>query len=165
MIYTKTGEILILGKVAKEHPYRQVGTYDNMPKITLIYSVFGDTLEHDTLSTLIGIQPSRKWHMGDPLPSYPTKTRPDTAWVLELEPLDGWDVTILLKKLTEILSPVSKELGEYIDKEHLESQLDVVAEMTPDNKPALYFPVEFIELAGRLRMAIDIDQYIYEPKP
>lgn len=132
-----------------------------MTKIKLILAIYGDLLDPQHFSKLSKITPTSFWLKGDIISKYKTKpTRKETCWEYSSEFMD----LLYLEELTNVLckkfNPTIKETSDYIDKNNLETKLDIVIEIINPETPVLYFNREFIELIAKMKGEIDIDMYL-----
>jgi hypothetical protein len=131
-----------------------------MTQIKLLFSIFGDLFNPETLSDILKISPIAFWSKGDLVPNRNIElVRKETCWEYStgfIQTLNFEDVSVQFIKL---INPNIHLLEKYIGENKLQTKIDIVVEIVNDEKPSLYIGKDFIELLVRINGEIDIDLY------
>lgn len=133
-----------------------------MTQIKLIFSVFGDLLDHRSFSKLSGIEPTAFWDKGDVVPNRKKILRQETCWEYSTGYIGTLDVQILCVNFFQKFKPNAEEIISYIGQNDLETKFDIVVEIKNNQIPSLSFNVEFLELVAKLNGSLDIDLYVLD---
>ena len=134
-----------------------------------------EDFDPDTLTSLLGITPTKVWRQGDVLRS--GRRRAATVWWWETRERVEWDSEALVLEVLEVFEPVAEQLAEARRRWGLTMQVGLVISMygmiqtDPDNEigvdvstPALAFAMETLRRLVRLGASLDVDQYLIAPE-
>lgn len=133
-----------------------------MTQIKLIISVFGDLLKPKEFSEISGLKPTSFWFKNDTIPNRKIKIkRKETCWEYSY----GFIQTLFFDDISNLfIQHFGNELESitnYINKNKLDTKVDIVVEIINDEKPALSFDKNFMDLIVKMNGEIDIDLYYY----
>lgn len=121
------------------------------------FALFGDEFEPDEVTKIIGIEPTKIWRKGSPIPRF-TFWKYSTGKV-ENEVVDVYEMS---SSLIAKLAPHVDNIVKAKEMFKLQAVLEVVLTITPDDSkstPAIGFELEVIAFLNRVGATIDIDTY------
>ncbi len=121
------------------------------------FALIGDEFEPDEVTKIIGIEPSRTWRKGNPIPRC-------TSWVYSTGMVEDEvvDVFEMSSSLVAKLAPQAEKIIEAKEMYGLRAVLEVVLTVTQDDSkstPAIGFESEVIAFLHKVGATIDIDTY------
>lgn len=130
------------------------------PPIISMYFDFYGVFDPAEITGRLGIEPTSQFKSGEKRPSGVGSRRRD-AWIIEVGPVQGFEIDDLLRQLEAAVSVPSEEVR------RVSSELKVKAVVTCEVKsvssmPSLCFSDEFIRWAASLGAAIDVDIMLLE---
>lgn len=131
-----------------------------MTKIKLTFAIFGDLLNPKLFTEIVKLSPTSFWFKGDAIPNRkPGLTRKETCWEYSF----GFIHTLFFDDVTNLFvqhfNQHLEDIIKYINKNNLETKIDVIVEIINDEKPALSLDKDFISLVVKMNGEIDIDLY------
>lgn len=134
-----------------------------MTQIKLIFAIFGDLLNIETLNNTIKIAPSEFWNKGDLIPNRKIEMfRNETCWNYSI----GFIPTLSFEEISinfmDIIRPELDLLSKYICENNLESRLDIVIEIVNEEKPSLSINKNLMDMMLKLNGEIELDLYVLE---
>ncbi|MEV5966206.1 DUF4279 domain-containing protein [Kribbella sp. NPDC051952] len=135
----------------------------------------GEDFDPESLTSLLGIIPSKVMRRGDVLRS--GRVRDVTVWWWETPERVEWDSEALVLEVLDAFEPVAEQLAEAVRRWGLTLVIGLVTSMygviqaDSDNEigldvatPALAFSAETLRRLGRLGASIDVDLYVIAPE-
>ncbi|WP_307414334.1 DUF4279 domain-containing protein [Neobacillus ginsengisoli] len=131
------------------------------------FSLYGDDFPVDSVTELLGINPTNSYKKGDVIEIKPnpnivsTKVhyRKETAWELGTDYQESYDVK---EQLNEVIKPLKNKahiINQLKSKFSLECHFEIVIIMENGYTPAFYLNKEQIEFANSIKAEFDIDLY------
>lgn len=132
----------------------------NMTNIRLIVAIFGDLLIPEEFSDIVKISPTSYWYKGDLIPGYEKKiTRKETCWEYSFGNIETLDFEDISNLFMNCFRPKEEKVSQYINKNNLELKVYIVIEIIDDEKPAIFFNKDFMDLIVKMNGCIDMDLY------
>jgi hypothetical protein len=131
-----------------------------MTQIKFIYAVFGDLLNPNKFTEMIGINPTSFWYKDDIVPNRVNLLRKETCWEYSLDFVQTLYLEDCINNFMGIFKSRVDQISHYIEQNELDAKLYIVVEFDEnDSLPALYFGKEFLNLLNKINCEIDIDLY------
>lgn len=131
-------------------------------KIELILFSDNPNLDVDLVSKFIGIFPVNKESIGDTVYFGETnnlKREVDVSSLMySTECIKTVEVEVAIKNVVKLIEPKLNNIIEAVHKYRLTSKFCIVISLP--EKPIVFLPKEFVEIAAQLRAEIEFDTYI-----
>jgi len=125
-----------------------------------MHLVFDNDFDVNEITRLIKIEPSEckcRWETRiSPL----TNKQNEGFWTLKSKEKSEWDLKIILEDLLIMFKHKLKEIKDICDEQNGSVIFDIIPSFTPENKPALYFERDFLDIVDYLNATIQIDMYV-----
>lgn len=141
--------------------------YLNKTQVMVYFSLYGDDFPVDSVTELLGINPTYSYKKGDVIErkhnpnivSTKVHYRKETAWELGTDYQESYDVK---EQLNQIIRPLKNKvaiINQLKSKYNLECDFSVVIIMKNGETPSLHLDNEQIEYANSIKAEFDIDLY------
>jgi Domain of unknown function (DUF4279) len=127
------------------------------PKIAAEFGIYGSSLRHDQLTSMLAIGPACAWCTGDLIPGTVMKRKED-GWVYTLPAEEGYEIDGLAQQLKRALSNWQNLLP-LVETEDIRCQLQFVVEVQ-DETPSLGLSADTITWISKLSASVDIDLHL-----
>ncbi|MDR1439320.1 MAG: DUF4279 domain-containing protein [Clostridiales bacterium] len=131
-------------------------------KIMVEFSMVGDLLDHEFLTHILGINPTSKWHSGDP-GRY--ATHKEAAWNLSTGYMKSLDVNDQLGSILDQLQDKASVLIELKKRFDLFYRFDIVIKIIDSIAPAFHLKTSAISFAHAIGAAFEMDLYAWPNMP
>jgi hypothetical protein len=141
-----------------------------MTRIKLMFAVSGDLINHIELTNLTHVVPSIEWKSGDEIlpqkrlirkddtPRY----RKESSWIYSTGFIGTLDFEDISKLFENAFKNKTKILGQYIQRNNLDANINIVIEIVNKEKPSIQLNKNFIQIADDLKAEVDIDMYLFD---
>ncbi len=140
-----------------------------MAQIKITFSVFGDSLIPENLSTILNYEPTNYWYKGDFVPIYKGlnnkgifRTRKENAWELVFGPVQTLFFSDALIDFSSWVTPRLEVLTQYVNENSLFIKLFVLIEAQKDEFPGIFIDKNLMAIMVKLNGEIDFDIYIFD---
>lgn len=118
----------------------KIGTHMNKTTVKAEFSIYGDNLDPNELTDLLGIQPMEINLKGV---ITGTRKRPsaETSWSIYTKKEESYDVKEQIDKIILILKDKTKIINEFKKKNTVSISLSLLIEVENDEKTAIYYGV------------------------
>lgn len=131
-----------------------------MTKIKLIFAIFGDLLNPNLFTEIAKLPPTSFWFKGDSIHNRKLDlTRKETCWEYSFDFVHTLYFDDVANLFIQHFGPYFENIVKYIEENDLETKLDIVVEIVNDEKPAISFDKDFMDLVVKMNGEIDIDLY------
>jgi hypothetical protein len=132
-------------------------------RIATQFILTGIGFNPDEVTSLLGIQPTQTWRLGDLVPRTILHRKHD-AWLFSTgyETLDeehSVDVTSQVHRLVDQIQPNTAKLKEICTRLQLEPALNCVLYIEGNDRPAVHFDPDIVQWLAQLQAEIDINLY------
>ena len=133
-----------------------------------ILAIFGDVLDHQELSEIVGLNPSTSWNKGDEI-FHKTRSgqvlklpvvRKEAAWEYSTGPIQTSIFDEMEEYILKIFYDKAQVIRKYVQERKLEIKIDVVVEIEGDTMPSISLSRRFISFLKELDAKIDFDMYL-----
>jgi hypothetical protein len=132
-----------------------------MTQVKLITSIFGDSLDVEALSEIIGLSPTAFWKKGDQIPNRRQGLlRKETCWEYSFEFIQTLFLDDVYNLFIELIQPNIALVEKYIRENRLETKIFIIIEIINNEEPAIYITKNLMEMLLKLNGEIDIDLYV-----
>ncbi len=126
--------------------------------VKIYFRFYGDSFDPDEITRRLGIQPTNKFRLGDPIDEEGRARWPGYGWIIKVGPCETLDIEGMLKELRK-RAEVSPEL---VRKVCADLNLDLVIICgvngeEADTMPAMFFPTDFLSWVVELGASLNVD--------
>ena len=135
----------------------------------IIFVIFGDVLNHQELTRIVGISPTNSWNKGDEI-FHKTRNgqmlklpvvRKESAWEYSTGFIQGSIFGEMEEYILDIFYDRAQVIHKYARERKLEVKIDVVVEIEGgDTMPSISLSKRFISFLKELDAEIDFDMYL-----
>ena len=127
--------------------------------VKVVFSIFGDGFDPNSITDTLLITPTRIWFKGDIIRG--DLIRKETCWELATEYEESLDINDQIDQVKKLIQIQQEEIVKLIRQYNLECKLEVIINIENNEKPAIYLNKETVKFVYDLGAEIDIDLYIY----
>ncbi len=129
------------------------------PKVSIYFDFHGvfDPIE---ITRRLGIEPTRQFRSGDPVPSGIGDHRRD-GWIVAAGPVETFEIDDLLMQIRAAVSAPPDEIKQVSSELNIEAVVTCEVQSTV-SMPSLCFSEEFVQWAALIGAAIDVDIMLLE---
>lgn len=138
-------------------------------QLKLVFIVFGDIFDPNDFTKKIGISPSNTWVKGDSVTSHQklksnrvSLKRKESAWEFSIDFIETLDFGDLSKQFVNKFESKLDLIKKYVEKNNLETTLNVVVEIANGETPSLNLSKEFVSMMNHFGAEVDFDVYVLE---
>lgn len=129
-------------------------------EVMVYFKIVSDDLSPDFVTQKLELMPTRTHERGDRIGPETDRTWDFSAWYLETDYQESFDVNDQLEQILSQLRGKEEAIDELYEKyEDLMTQFVIVIIINEGQTPALYFDSSVIAFAHRIRADFDIDMY------
>jgi hypothetical protein len=136
---------------------------DNKTHIKLIFSIYGDVLDSDEFSELIGISPTACWNKGDLIKNNKKeKKRIEAAWEYAINNVETIYFEEISNEFVKLFNDKVEDILLFKKNNKLTIKFDIVLEIVKDNGVVMSFNRDFLEIVNKLGAEIETDTYVLD---
>lgn len=128
--------------------------------IKVEFSIFGEEIQIDYVSTKLNIKPDLFYKKGDPIKNNTLYKRKEDCWSINTGYQESLDINEQLKQIFDLINGKEKELLKVKNLYNLDMKFDVVINIENNELPAVYLEKHFINFISQIGAEIDFDMYI-----
>ena len=125
-----------------------------------MHMIFDNDFDVHSITKRLGIAPTECKTRSETRISPLTNKPIEGFWTLKTEEKEEWDLSVVLNELMGKISPKLPDIKEICDENGGTVVFDIVPSFDSNNKPALYFERDFLDIVNFLNATIEIDLYV-----
>ena len=122
--------------------------------------IFDNDFDVHSITKQLGIAPTECKSRNETRISPLTNNPIEGFWTLKTEEKEERDLCVVLKDLVENISDKLPDIKKICDENGGKVVFDIVPFFDGNNKPALYFERDFLDIVNYLNATIQIDLYV-----
>lgn len=136
---------------------------DNKTHIKLIFSIYGDVLDSDEFTELIGISPTAYWNKGDSIKdNKKEKKRIESAWEYVVNNMETIYFEEISNEFVKLFNDKVEDILLFKKNNKLTIKFDIVLEIVKDDGVVMSFNRDFLEIVNKLGAEIETDTYVLD---
>jgi len=128
-------------------------------KIQVSFTLTGVGFDPNTVSSVIGINPTKTWRFGEQIQNTLLKTKHD-GWSISTGKQISIDLNVQLHEILKVIKTHIPQIKKVIKDYKLNAEFACAIYIDGDNIPVLNFEKDVIKIICELDAAIDIDVYL-----
>lgn len=125
-----------------------------------MHMIFDNDFDVHSITKQLGIAPTECKSRNETRISPLTNNPIEGFWTLKTEEKEERDLCVVLKDLVENISDKLPDIKKICDENGGKVVFDIVPFFDGNNKPALYFERDFLDIVNYLNATIQIDLYV-----
>lgn len=138
----------------------KIGTHMNKTTVKAELSIYGDNLDPNELTDLLGIKPM-EINLKGVITGTRKRPNAETSWSIYTKKEESYDVNEQIDKIILILKDKTKEINEFKRKNTVSISLPLLIEVENDEEPAIYWTPETNGFLGEIGAESSVEIYMY----
>jgi hypothetical protein len=131
---------------------------EKLPSVGLYFRFYGDAFDPDEITRRLGVEPTKKFRLGEPITEDGRARWPSYGWIIEVGPRKALDIEDMLPELRERADVSPKAVKQLCADLNLDLVITCgVGVGEADDYPGMFFPADFLAWVVELGASVNVD--------